>query len=131
MKRTFAILFLVIYMSSTTEFYQLWKLPVLVEHFFEHKTQDSSITLMDFLVIHYGGNHLEGHPQNDDFEQDQRLPFMNFSNTLSFCFVFPPLNAYEIKGKLFPDKQLKINAFDDAFLENKYLSSIWQPPQFG
>ncbi|RRJ87388.1 hypothetical protein EG240_15170 [Paenimyroides tangerinum] len=129
MKKMFVLFCISIYLISTTELSQLLKFPVLVEHYIEHKDKSPELTLIDFLEIHYN-NHLEGHPYDEDYEQDQKLPFIAQADVLSVCFVFNPLITFEIKNKPFQSKRQKAISFDDAFLENSLLSSIWQPPEF-
>lgn len=129
MKKALAILFLVTYTFSTTELYQLLKLPVLVEHFFEHKAKNSEMSFWDFMVLHYDGNHLENHPHDDDYEQDQKLPFMAQTNVPSYCFVHTPPFRFEIKNKLYQCPKQKMPAFDENYTANDFLSSIWQPPK--
>lgn len=89
MKKVLAIFFLSTYLISTTELGQLLKFPMLVEHYFEHKEKNPQISVMEFLVLHYEGNHLENHPHDDDYDQDQKLPFIMHGDVLSFCFVYP------------------------------------------
>lgn len=122
-------MFLSIYLISTTEFSQLLKFPVLVEHYFEHKEQTPDMSVIDFLVLHYGGNHLENHPQNDDFDRDQQLPFMMHDNVLSFVFISPQPQYFKIENKANTYQPLEISSFDDLFISNQTLSSIWRPPK--
>lgn len=123
-------MFLIAYMFSTTEMYQLLKLPVLVEHFFEHKAKNSEMSVWNFLTLHYDGNYLENHPHDDDYEQDQKLPFMSYTNVPSYCFVNTPPFRFEIKNKLYLSPNQKMPVFDENYTDNDFLSSIWQPPKF-
>jgi hypothetical protein len=50
-KKLLPILFLSIYLVSVTELHELFKLPQLVEHFIEHKTEDKQTTFLDFFGI--------------------------------------------------------------------------------
>ena len=129
MKKMFALFCISIYLISTTELSQLLKFPVLVEHYIEHKDVNPELTLIGFLEIHYN-NHLEDHPYDDDYLQDQKLPFIAQADVLSFFFVVSPVISFEIKDKLFPSSRLKVSSFENAFSENRFLSTIWQPPQF-
>lgn len=129
MKKMFVLFCISIYLISTTELSQLLKFPVLVEHYIEHKDKSPELTLIDFLEIHYN-NHLKDHPYDEDYEQDQKLPFIAQADVLSVCFVFNSLVTFEIKNKPLLSKRQKAISFDDAFLENRLLSSIWQPPKF-
>lgn len=125
----FAILFLLTYLFSTTEFYQLLKIPVLVVHFFEHKELDPEMSVIGFFVHHYEGNHLENHPQNEDFEQDKRLPFMTHIDLFSFCCEYTPPYYQIIRQKVPHIAKLKIPVPNDYFTESLFHSSIWQPPR--
>ncbi|KKX48475.1 hypothetical protein L950_0220790 [Sphingobacterium sp. IITKGP-BTPF85] len=88
-EKVLAIFFLTTYLISTTELGQLLKFPMLVEHYFEHKEKSPQISVIEFLALHYEGNHLENHPHDDDYDQDQKLPFIMHGTVLSFCFVYP------------------------------------------
>ena len=125
----FAIFFLSAYLISTTELSQLLKFPVLVEHYVEHKEKNPEISIVDFLVLHYN-NHLENHPHDDDYDQDQKLPFIVHTDILSFCFVYAPSLSFDIKVMFPVYQKSKVLSFDDTFSDNNFLSSIWQPPRF-
>lgn len=129
MKRLLSLFFLTVYLFSTTEVSQLLRFPILIDHYFEHKENNPEISVLDFFILHYD-NHLENHPQNEDFDQDQSLPFIAHNNVLSFCFVFPTSICFEIKTKTYTSLKPKILPADDLFSDNKFLSSIWQPPRF-
>ena len=125
----FAIFFLSAYLISTTELSQLLKFPVLVEHYVEHKEKNPEISIVDFLVLHYNNN-LENHPHDDDYDQDQKLPFIVHTDILSFCFVYAPSLSFDIKVMFPVNQKSKVLSFDDTFSDNNFLSSIWQPPRF-
>jgi len=117
-------------MLSTTELYQMLKIPILIEHFFEHKSQNSALSFRDFMTIHYNGNHLENHPHNDDYEQDQKLPFMAHTNAPNFCFVPTTPSQFDLKDRLYQYLKRKMPVLDEHYTGNNFLSSIWQPPRF-
>ena len=129
MRRVLAILFLSVYLISTTELGQLLKFPMLVEHYFEHKEKNPQINVMEFLALHYEGNHLENHPHDEDYEHDQQLPFIVHIDVLSVSFVLTPPFSFEIETRKLVGKEPKALPLDDAFSDNNYLSAIWQPPQ--
>lgn len=129
MRRVLAILFLSVYLISTTELGQLLKFPMLVEHYFEHKEKNPQINVMEFLALHYEGNHLENHPHDEDYEHDQQLPFIVHIDVLSVSFVLTPPFSFEIETRKLVVKEPKALPLDDAFLDNNYLSAIWQPPK--
>lgn len=129
-KKVVAIFLLTIYLVSTTELSQVLKLPVLVEHYFEHKEKNPGISLIDFLVLHYKGNHLEHHPHDDDYERDQKLPFMVHTNVLNVVFVSPEAITFEAKNRHLPGEHFKFPTRNDQFTDDIFSSSIWQPPKF-
>jgi len=65
------------FLLSTTELHQFLKLPVLLKHFQVHKKQDKSLSLLDFLALHYS----QDHPIDNDDSEDNQLPFKNFEAT--------------------------------------------------
>ncbi len=70
LKRISAILFLSVYLLSYAEFYQLLKLPILFEHFREHRQTDQTISFLSFIRIHYFDKTII----DDDYQRDQQLP---------------------------------------------------------
>ncbi len=114
------------YLFSTTELYQLLKMPILIEHYIQHKSQNNNITLFKFLKMHYD------HPIKDaDYEQDQKLPFIVHSEHLVVVFTVTPRLNIEFKTHDFPlVSQEKIIAYDDLFLDVDHFNAIWQPPKF-
>jgi len=130
MKRILSILLLSIYLFSTTELIQLLKFPLLIEHYYTHKAKNKQLTILDFLNIHYQGNHLENHPHNKDFEQDQKLPFIRHIDVLSFNIVINPVLTYALKVKPIINQQSKVLTLDDTKIDSKYQGFIWQPPKY-
>ena len=71
MKRPIAIFLLGIYLFSFVEFHQFLRIPILIQHFVEHRQQDPSISFMAFLKMHYVGEIVI----DDDYQRDNELPF--------------------------------------------------------
>jgi hypothetical protein len=126
LKKPISIFFLTVYLFSVTEAGQLVKLPVLFQHFAEHKIQDHHIGILPFLDIHY----MHGSPKDKDYSRDMQLPFKKatgfiliFSaNYVPASISFTILKPLEIKaGKFFHAKE--------SFLLSSPLSNIWQPPK--
>jgi len=126
-KKAAAILFLSIYLLSTTEAHQLLKLPFIFQHFAEHKNEDKNITFLHFLAIHY----LHGSPRDADFDKDMQLPFKSCCDMAStFSVAFLPV-ASQVSGVQAIEIPAPLrNAIHKPFLISSYLSSIWQPPRF-
>jgi hypothetical protein len=84
MRFVIATIMMFLFLSSSREFVELSKLPLLIEHYKKHKMENGSLSLTDFLKIHYTK---ETESDNDDNEDDQ-LPFKNiFDNHLSQLYL--------------------------------------------
>lgn len=122
-KRIIAISLLSLFLISSTELNQLLKLPVLFEHFTEHKELNRKISFFDFLCMHYSSN-------NDDDDRDMQLPFKSHDNySVQITVVIPRQEPLSFDF---------IPAFDKNFSLDKnfnfsssFLSNIWQPPKIG
>ncbi|HBV14606.1 hypothetical protein [Chryseobacterium carnipullorum] len=124
MRKFISIVLLSFYLVSTTELYQLLKIPVLIEHFIEHKEQNKGMTLMAFLKMHYD------HPVKDaDYQTDQKLPFIVHSFPLALVFTVSPNNTFEVKKQIITDHNEKIYSYDEPLYDKDALNSIWQPPK--
>lgn len=107
MKKTIAILLLFTYIFSFTETRELLKLPNFIEHYNEHKTDNSQITLLDFITLHY----LNGSQKDADYAKDMKLPFKTHDLSCYnlviqdlpkiFDFYFSEVIIFEIKNKNF------------------------------
>lgn len=125
-KKILPIFLLSIYLVSVTELHEFFKLPQLVEHFMEHKSEDSKTSLLNFLMTHYA-NADDG---DGDKSEDMQLPFKshhdcaNFANTgfISFNSFCLAIKSTPIESKIY-----KTHSLD--FISSAYLSSIWQPPK--
>ncbi len=128
MKRVIIILLFSFYFISITELHQFLKLPLLAEHFSEHKQKDNNLTLWKFLCLHYA----HGDLKDADYDKDSKLPFKssdncNSSNTISILnseqkFYFTAINTFTEKKVL--------NKHYTSFSHSTFLNSIWQPPKF-
>lgn len=86
MKRIAGIFLLSIYMLSFAEFHNLLKVPVLFEHFREHRQLEPSISFFSFIKLHY----LDPIVVDDDYQRDQQLPFRDTD-----CCMMTVANACE------------------------------------
>ena len=91
MKKAVAIFFMSIYMLSFSELHQFLRMPVLIQHFIEHRHQDPSISLLSFLNLHY----IHQYIKDEDYQRDNQLPFRHtdccVANTTISCEC--PVNA--------------------------------------
>ncbi|MDO8998633.1 MAG: hypothetical protein Q7W45_02630 [Bacteroidota bacterium] len=126
MKRFLAISLLSFYILSITELNQLVKLPLLFEHYNEHKEKDSKITLLEFLSKHYA----EDEDNDGDEDKEMKLPFKSHDgciNNISNAFVSNNFEGLFIKPNYSKNKPYYI--YTEQFLTSTFLSSIWQPPK--
>lgn len=125
LKKIISILILAIYMLSCTEFDQLLRIPLLVAHFIEHKQESKDISFAEFMLIHY----VQEYSFNGDYEQDTNLPFKSVDgNTIQVVAFITLLNPC-LKAKPIYAADKRFKPFEQLFIDNAYLSSIWQPPK--
>ena len=125
MKKLISILLLSLYLVSTTELYQFLKVPVLIEHYLEHKEQNPKLTIGSFFKIHY-----DNPVKDSDYTTDQKLPFV--SHEAHFIIVCTPATpfTFQIFGKESnPIIKSKQTFYKSIFYNKDILNSIWQPPK--
>jgi hypothetical protein len=113
-------------MVSATELHQLMKLPILLDHFQEHKTQKPNLSFLNFLFNHY----LNENIKVDDFEKDKQLPFKSYedcSGSSMLGFLPNQIRELTIKSPYTISKNLIIES--EACFISSFLANIWQPPK--
>lgn len=125
MKRSAILLLLVLYVFTATECRELLKLPVLIEHFTEHQTKNSNLSLFDFINLHYLS--LEKH--GDEDAHDHALPFKAHENCHSIAMAVAgiPEQPVSIDPQVV-HVEAAINLHPN-FLYTSYSATIWQPPK--
>ena len=119
--RTVATLFLlVLLVSIQTPIGQLFKLPVLFEHFITHQKQDG-VCLIDFLQEHYSNDHNDA-----DLPEDEQLPFKSITFYATGYAIMPGV----IRTTMFvpPPSDKKIS-FSDTYKPQQHSGSIFHPPR--
>ncbi len=106
--------------------HQLLKLPVVFQHYAEHKLMNGNISFLQFLDMHY----MHGSPMDSDHDRDMQLPFKTIDDCVYFVSnVFIPLlqqpsiSAPALVGQ----KQTYI--LRNHYIIPAYLANIWQPPK--
>lgn len=127
LRKFISIFFLAVYLLSTTQMFELLKMPLLVEHYIEHKEENKNLSFLDFLEFHY----LYGNPKDADYDKDMKLPFKTISCLGNSTSIFIPQTGTDIN---------KITSFVDDYkgsseysfhYTRSFFSSIWQPPKIG
>jgi hypothetical protein len=128
MKRILAVAFLSLYLFSTTEFHELLKLPAMVDHFSEHQKEMPSISLWQFLCIHYAHGDVKDH----DHAKDMKLPFKTHDNCGGANFIsLIPEHKFNIeKNTSWFVVKNNPNYYSEIIVTHS-LNSIWQPPKIG
>lgn len=105
---------------------ELFKLPQLLSHFTEHKAADQSISIFDFVSMHYWGNDLN----DSDQDKDMQLPFKKVVPPFSFQIgIIPDIVVLIKEKKIVPDQCLQV-IFKNNFPKNLALKVLFKPPRY-
>ena len=128
MKKIIAILFLGIYLTTTTEIFELLKFPVLLSHFFDHQSDNNQITFVSFIEMHYSFKNIHFKKNHND----TKLPFKTHhccSSCSSLSTFLEPNIHFIFNKNIFIPQYIKSNySFTFIFISN-FKSTIWQPPK--
>lgn len=91
----------------------------------EHKQADKTLTLLQFLNMHYA----QENPKDADYEKDMKLPFKTLNTTNT-----PIVAVFQIETPILKNKYILKNndetiVYNSSFLVSSYLSNIWNPPK--
>lgn len=124
MKKRAAYIFLAIYLIGATELHQLLKMPLLLEHYNEHKLDNGNLSLISFIYQHYLGD--DGNA-NDD-QKDQNLPFKSAHFQMQNTVVFFVLK-YELPKIIIPKNQSGWPVMQLYSLSTIALDALFRPPK--
>ena len=126
MKKNISIFLILCITAGSIHLNEFSKIPVMMNHYKEHRTNNPSLTFLTFLFNHYIQ---DKKPESEkDKKENSQLPFKLlqsfYSHFIPFTFENNPVQvADNFVVKVFvPFKETKISS---AF------SSIWQPPKAG
>jgi hypothetical protein len=125
MNRSLAILFILIHLAGNTEAGQLFRVPLLLQHFHLHHRQDPSVNFIRFLAMHYAGD--DGNKSDDN--EDAKLPFHDFDHS-SVSVVYSPLvkSVIAILPMDFRDKNKPAEKEENIL--SRHIGRILQPPRY-
>jgi hypothetical protein len=121
MVRLTSIGLLFFYLVSFTEFREVLRLPILVQHFVEHKSQVEDMSFLEFLTMHYSTDQA-----HDD--QDMRLPFKDCSHSFAGQTVVLPLQKM-ILAETTQKTTLEYHSFYLQHEPQLLAVDIFQPPK--
>jgi hypothetical protein len=120
MKKAVTILLLILMVSIQTPVGQLFKLPLLIEHYLKHQKQED-ISFISFLEVHYTSDHMDA-----DFPEDEQLPFKN----ITFYSIGYAIVTSIVQGNMFaPLLNEKEIILPDIYIPQQHLGSIFHPPR--
>jgi len=123
MQRALLIITTLLFLNSSTELHQLFRLPMLVQHYHQHRQQDPSLSLFGFLKIHYSNDH----PGDNDDNDDRQLPFKsdeNFNHTDN-----PVVLKKEMPARLVIMLKRQPARYDAENIPDDKGHSIFHPPR--
>ncbi len=124
MNKKAAYIFLAIYLLGATELSQLLKIPLLIEHYTEHKLDNGNLSLLSFMYMHYVGD--DG--DTTDEQKDQNLPFKSAHFQMQNTVVFSVLK-YELP-KIFVNTNRSVwPVMQSNSLSTIALGSLFRPPR--
>jgi len=119
-----AYIFLAIYLLGATELSQLLKIPLLIEHYTEHKLDNGNLSLLSFMYMHYVGD--DG--DTTDEQKDQNLPFKSAHFEMQNTVVFSVFK-YELP-KIFVNMIRSVwPVMQSNSLSSIALGSLFRPPR--
>jgi len=121
MSRILSISFLILYINSNTEFHEMLRLPILLEHYSHHKQKVANISFWDFLVMHYNSN--VSHDSDDN-----QLPFKDPGHSFTASTIALPIHKMVLKETITPAKTDHSFFYSETFIAS-HLSDIFQPPR--
>jgi len=119
--RILAISFLILYINSNTEFHEMLRMPILLEHYSEHKQKVSDISFWDFLVMHYKTD--VSHDSDDN-----QLPFKDPGHSFTASTLALPIYKMVLKETITLTKIDYSFSYFETFIAS-HLSEIFQPPR--
>lgn len=124
MRNSLLILLITVHLAGNTEIGQLFRLPHLISHFFQHHRQDQSIDFFEFIAMHYGGD--DGTAADDDI--DSQLPYHNV-NQSTIAHIFSPMVSEIPASGLTIPVPAERNDRLVAGIASEHVLRVLQPPR--
>ena len=121
MKRLLSISLLLLYINSYTEFHEALRLPILLEHYAEHKQLVKDMSFSEFLTMHYKTD-----VSHDD--QDSRLPFKDIHHSFTVPVIALPIQKIVLEETIPLTEISHSSIYTEAYIAS-HLSVIFQPPR--
>lgn len=114
-----------ILVGSVIDLHDLSKVPYMLRHFQQHKSNTTTFSIIDFFDLHYG----ESAEQHDkqEHEQHQGLPFKAHDCTTSHVCVILTDFEPSIESS-FSLISRYTNSYESTYA-SAFSQAIWQPPK--
>lgn len=123
MRKQIVYIFIFLIASNSSFVQQFYKLPILIEHYQEHKKL-MDLSFIDFLSMHYWGEDLK----DNDADRDMQLPFKTISSSsLHFVFILDDKDLLPVPFNL-ELPQSKIPTYRSDLHSDPNLLSLFRPP---
>jgi hypothetical protein len=116
-----------IYMLSFSELHQFLRIPVLIQHFVEHRRQDPSISFLAFLNLHY----IHQYVIDEDYQRDNQLPFRHVdccAANINISWECPANTVVQLPARTTETKNEFI-VYDEEHHSLLSVADIFQPPR--
>ena len=121
------ISFLLLQLFSTTELGEVFKLPVLIHHYFEHESEHDHESILHFLKEHYSYLHATHNPHHAG--NHKQLPFKTGEHGyLTFAVPIVPPVYSKLETVSFYTKKSPVPIKSPSTYSH-FLADIWQPPR--
>lgn len=120
MKKFVSYCMVVVILFSLTELHEFVKIPFAIGHFIEHYSENSAISIVDFLAEHYTSN--DAHSK-----EHSSLPFKEHCASIVIQIVLSSETQNSEIVLSFSKLQYFIFSNNSTSLGTKL--NVWQPPQ--
>ncbi|MDB4919126.1 hypothetical protein [Mucilaginibacter sp.] len=124
MKKRIARLFLLIFLMQMTQLGEFARLPLLVQHYVQHKHLHPETTIYSFFKMHY----LDKTVIDADYDQDMQLPFKTVHLHCFGLQMSMPQSILTLSSVFYPLIKEKLTSHRFT-LPHSLLSSIFKPPR--
>ncbi len=120
-----AIYLLIFLVNLNTSFFEeVFKVPVLIQHFAEHQAINNDLTFSAFFEMHYG----KPYEKQTGDERDNKLPYkkMDHQDVTHFVFLANRQITYCLKNVIVP--YYRINHYKSNLYNNPNIGAFFRPP---
>lgn len=113
-----------LHMMATTECSELLKFPVLVEHYWDHRSSDTQLSFLQYLKLHYAQE------EQSQTDHDHHLPFKSHEGCINLTILICLLQPASVTDiKLVADGSSNFPIPPHSSHQSGHPAAIWQPPK--